>query len=214
MSLSLEESSRELYSHINNPRPVLVIISGPSGVGKDATLQLMKEKRYPFYFVVTATTRPRRASEVDGVDYHFVSVGEFAEMIEQGELLEYAVVYNDYKGIPKQHVRAAMASGMDVIMRIDVQGAATVRALVPNAISIFLIAESEEELVHRLQERKTESDDQLKMRIVTARKELERANEFDYIVVNREDKLQVTVDKVMAIITAEKCRTDWQPVVL
>lgn len=84
MSLSLEESSRELYSHINNPRPVLVIISGPSGVGKDATLQLMKEKRYPFYFVVTATTRPRRASEVDGVDYHFVSVGEFAEMIEQG----------------------------------------------------------------------------------------------------------------------------------
>lgn len=124
------------------------------------------------------------------------------------------MVYNDYKGIPKQHVRAAMASGMDVIMRIDVQGAATVRALVPNAISIFLIAESEEELVHRLQERKTESDDQLKMRIVTARKELERANEFDYIVVNREDKLQVTVDKVMAIITAEKCRTDWQPVVL
>lgn len=214
MSSNVEENLRELYSHINNPRPVLVIISGPSGVGKDATLQLMKEKRYPFYFVVTATTRPRRASEVDGVDYHFVSVGEFAEMIEQGELLEYAVVYGDYKGIPKRHVRAAIASGMDVIMRIDVQGAATVRTLVPNAISIFLTAESEEELVHRLQDRKTESDDQLKMRIVTARKELARANEFDYIVVNREDRLQDTVDKVMAIITAEKCRTDWQPVVL
>ncbi|MFN8446323.1 MAG: guanylate kinase [Caldilineaceae bacterium] len=214
MSSSVEESSRELYNHINNPRPVLVVISGPSGVGKDATLQLMKEKRYPFYFVVTATTRPRRAAEVDGVDYHFVSVGDFAEMIEQGELLEYAVVYGQYKGIPKRHVRAALASGMDVIMRIDVQGAATLRHLVPNAISIFITAESEEELVRRLQDRKTESEDDLKMRIVTARKELERANEFDYIVVNRGGKLQDAVDKVMAIIIAEKCRTDWKPVVL
>ena len=207
-------TSGELYNHVANPRPVLVVISGPSGVGKDATLQLMKENRYPFYFVVTATTRPRRASEVDGVDYHFVSVGDFAEMIELGELLEYAVVYGDYKGIPKQHVRAALNSGMDVIMRIDVQGAATLRVLVPNAISIFITAESEDELVRRLRERKTESEDDLKMRIVTARKELERANEFDYIVVNREGKLQETVDKVMAIITAEKCRTDWTPVVL
>ena len=135
-------TSGELYNHVANPRPVLVVISGPSGVGKDATLQLMKENRYPFYFVVTATTRPRRASEVDGVDYHFVSVGDFAEMIELGELLEYAVVYGDYKGIPKKHVREALASGKDVIMRIDVQGAATIRRLVPNAVTIFLTAES------------------------------------------------------------------------
>jgi len=209
-----EAMGDELYNRLNNPHPVLVVISGPSGVGKDATLQLMKEKRYPFYFVVTATTRPKRASEEDGVDYHFISVGEFAEMIEQEELLEYAVVYGDYKGIPKKHVRAALASGMDVVMRIDVQGAATVRALVPNVVSIFITAENEEELVRRLCDRKTEAADQLKMRVVTARKELERANEFDYIVVNREGRLQETVDKVMAIITAEKCRTDWKPVEL
>ena len=213
--IATEESLHgELYNRFNNPRPVLIVISGPSGVGKDATLQLMKEKRYPFYFVVTATTRPRRSSEVEGVDYHFVSVGDFAEMIEHEELLEYAVVYGDYKGIPKKHVRMALNSGMDVIMRIDVQGAATLRALVPNAITIFITAESEEELVRRLGDRKTEEADQLKMRIVTARKELERAHEFDYIVVNREGRLQETVDKVMAIITAEKCRTDWTPVEL
>ena len=140
----------ELYASLNTPRPVLVVLSGPSGVGKDSVILGLKESGYPFYFVVTATTRPKRHNEVDGIDYHFVSVGDFAEMIENNELLEYAVVYGDYKGIPKKHVREALASGQDVIMRIDVQGAATIRALVPNAVTIFLTAESEEELVRRL----------------------------------------------------------------
>lgn len=201
-----------LYKRLTSPRPLLVVISGPSGVGKDATLQLLKQTNYPFYFVVTATTRPKRPTEVDGVDYHFVSVGEFAEMIEKGELLEYAVVYGDYKGIPKKHVRKALASGHDVIMRIDVQGAATIRKLVPNAILIFLTAESEEELVRRLQERKTEEPDKLKMRIVTARQELKRVIEFDYVVVNRIHQLDETVNQVLSIISAEKSRIDWSPV--
>jgi guanylate kinase len=203
-----------LYTSLEQPRPLLVVISGPSGVGKDAVLQLMKQQDYPFHFVVTATTRPRRAGEVDGVDYHFVSVGDFAEMIEQEELLEYAVVYGDYKGIPKKHVRAALASGRDVIMRIDVQGAATIRKLVPNAVTIFITAENERELVRRLMERKTEDAGQLKMRIVTARNELRRALEFDYVVANRSQQLQETVDHVLSIINAEKCRTDWKPVEL
>jgi guanylate kinase len=203
-----------LYDSISKPRPLLVVLSGPSGVGKDATLQLLKQNSYPFYFVVTATTRPRRPGEVDGVDYHFVSVGEFAEMIEKGELLEYAVVYGDYKGIPKKHVRSALASGKDVIMRIDVQGAATIRKLVPNAVTIFLTAESEEELIRRLQERKTEDPDKLKMRIATARQETKRIFEFDYVVVNRVDELDKTVDQVLSIISAEKSRVDWSPVEL
>lgn len=203
-----------LYENIKRPRPLLVVISGPSGVGKDAALQLLKQHDYPFHFVVTATTRPQRPNERDGVDYHFVSVGDFADMIERGEMLEYAVVYGDYKGIPKKHVRAALAQGNDVIMRIDVQGAATIRALIPNAVTVFLTAESEEELVHRLEQRKTEDPGQLKMRIVTARNELQRATEFDYVVCNRENRLQETVDQLLAIITAEKCRTDWQPVIL
>lgn len=203
-----------LYTNLNNPRPVLVVISGPSGVGKDATLNRMKQSNHPFYFVVTATTRPKRPAEIDGVDYHFVSVGEFAEMIEQGELLEYAVVYGDYKGIPKKHVREALASGLDVIMRIDVQGAATIRKLVPNAITIFLIAENEEELVRRLRDRKTEDPDKLKMRIATARQELKRIVEFDYVVINRVDALDETVRKVLSVISAEKSRVDWSPVEL
>lgn len=203
-----------LYTKLNNPRPVLVVISGPSGVGKDATLNRMKQSNHPFYFVVTATTRPKRPSEIDGMDYHFVSVGEFAEMIEQGELLEYAVVYGDYKGIPKKHVREALASGLDVIMRIDVQGAATIRKLVPNAITIFLIAENEDELVRRLRDRKTEDPDKLKMRIATARQELKRIVEFDYVVINRVDELDDTVGKVLGIISAEKSRVDWSPVEL
>lgn len=203
-----------LYASLNTPRPVLVVLSGPSGVGKDSVIQGLKESGYPFYFVVTATTRPWRPSEVDGIDYHFVSVGDFAEMIENNELIEYAVVYGDYKGIPKKHVREALASGQDVIMRIDVQGAATIRALVPNAVTIFLTAESEEELVRRLQLRKTEPPDQLKMRIVTARRELRRFTEFDYVVINPEEQLDEAVDLVLSIIRAEKSRVGWTPVIL
>ncbi len=203
-----------LYARLNQPKPLLVVISGPSGVGKDATLQIMKQSNYPFYFVVTATTRPKRPTEVDGEDYHFVSVGEFAEMIEQDELLEYAVVYGDYKGIPKKHVREALASGQDVIMRIDVQGAATIRRLVPNAVTIFLTAESEDELVRRLEDRKTEDADKLKMRIATARQEVKRIVEFDYVVTNRVHRLEETVNHVVSIMAAEKSRVDWSPVEL
>ncbi len=215
--MNISESDAEamaLYASLNAPRPVLVVISGPSGVGKDATIQAMQQRYTQFHFVVTATTRPRRHSEVDGVDYHFISMGEFAEMIEKGELLEYAIVYGDYKGIPKKHVRSALASGQDVIMRIDVQGAATIRKLIPNAVTIFLTAESEDELVRRLHERKTEADDKLRMRVATARQELKRIVEFDYVVVNRESQLEETVDRVLSIIAAEKCRVNWTPVEL
>jgi len=202
------------YEQLNIPRPILIVISGPSGVGKDATLNSLKETGHPFHFVVTATTRPIRPGEEDGVDYHFVSMGEFAEMIDNDELLEYAVVYGDYKGIPKEQVRKALASGKDVVMRIDVQGAETIRQLVPNAISIFLNAETEEELVRRLCDRKTEADGKLKMRIATARQELKRIGDFDYTVVNRVNSLEATVQDVLSIVRAEKCRVDWTPIEL
>lgn len=202
----------EPYNHKESP--LLVVISGPSGVGKDKTLNLMKEIGYPFYFVVTATTRPKRPDEIDGKDYFFVSMTEFAEMIEMGELLEYAVVYGDYKGIPKAQVRKALDSGQDVIMRIDVQGAETIRRLVPEAVLIFLSAESEGALVRRLRERKTEPEDQLKMRIATARQELKRLDVFDYVVINYEDQLEKTCDKINAIITAERCRVRQREIAL
>ena len=192
------------YQH--KEQPLLVVISGPSGVGKDMTLQRLKEMGYPFHFVVTATTRPQRPTETHGVDYFFLSMSDFAEMIEEEELLEYAVVYGDYKGIPKQQVREALTSGKDVIMRIDVQGTATIRNLVPEAVLIYLSAESEEALVHRLRERKTEPEDQLKMRIATARQEQKKLAMFDYVVINADGQLDDTCRKIAAIITAEKCR--------
>ncbi len=200
--------ARRIKPYNHQEKPILVVISGPSGVGKDMTITRLKELGYPFHFVVTATTRPQRPNEVNGVDYLFISTSEFAEMIEQGELLEYAVVYGDYKGIPKAQVREALASGKDVIMRIDVQGAATIRRLVPEAVLIYLSAESEEALVRRLQERKTEPEDQLKMRIAMARQELKRLDLFDYVVINAEDQLDQTCEKIAAIITAEKCRVE------
>lgn len=196
------------------PEPLLVVISGPSGAGKDSVIQRMKERNLPFHFVVTATTRSPRPGERHGVDYFFVSREEFAEMIDHGELLEYALVYNDYKGIPKEQVRRALASGKDVVMRVDVQGAATVRRLAPEAVLIFLTTESEEELVRRLQKRQTESPEDLKLRIATARKELERLYEFDYVVVNREGKLDEAVDTIIAIMTAEHHRIPHRKVTL
>ncbi|HET9591245.1 MAG TPA: guanylate kinase [Anaerolineales bacterium] len=192
--------------HIFDPQPLLIVISGPSGVGKDTVMQRMKERGFPFHFVVTATTRPKRANEVHGVDYWFVSKEEFARMINEDELIEHAIVYGDYKGIPKQQVREALASGKDVVMRIDVQGAETVRRLAPEALMIFITTDSEEELVHRLQTRKTETPDALAIRIAMARKELKRVDAFDYVVVNHEFQLDETVNTIRAIIDAEHHR--------
>ncbi len=197
-----------------NPLPLLVVISGPSGVGKDSVIQRMKDRMMPFHFVVTATTRPLRTGEVDGVDYFFLSPDKFAEMIELDELLEYAIVYNDYKGIPKEQVRQALASGKDVVMRVDVQGAAKIRSLSPDAILIFLTTQDEEEIVDRLRVRKSETPEGLNLRIAMARQELKRISEFDYVVVNRDGELDETVDTIAAIIHAEHHRVNQKKVTL
>ncbi len=188
------------------PEPLLIVVSGPSGAGKDTVVQRMKERGLPFHFVVTATTCPRRLGETHGKDYLFVSTEEFARMIEQNELIEYAIVYGDYKGIPKAQVREALASGKDVVMRVDVQGAETVRRLVPDALLIFITTDSEEELVKRLKARETETADSLAIRIATARKELKRVGAFDYVIVNHDFRLDDAVDTVRAIIAAEHHR--------
>jgi guanylate kinase len=195
-------------------QPLLIVISGPSGVGKDTVIQRMKERKLPFHFVVTATTRPPRPNETNGVDYFFVSHDEFAEMINQGELLEYAIVYNDYKGIPKQQVRQALESGKDVVMRIDVQGAATIRELSSDALMIFLTTQDEQEMIRRLSARKTETPEGLNLRIATARQELKRIVEFDYVVINREDQLDDAVDTILAIIQSEHHRVTPRKVTL
>ena len=200
--------------HERQHRPLLIVISGPSGVGKDSVLQNMKARNLPFHFVVTATTRPKRPDEVHGVDYFFIGQDAFTKMIEQDELLEHAIVYGDHKGIPKQQVRQALASGKDVVMRIDVQGAKTIRNICPEAVLIFLSTRTEEELVERLKTRKTETPESLELRLATVRREMESVEQFDYCVINADSQLDATVDAILAIIHAEHQRTHPRQVIL
>jgi len=182
--------------------PLLVVISGPSAVGKDRVIKRMQELGYPFSFLVTSTTRPRREGEIDGVDYHFLSEEQFTGMVEQGEFLEHAVVYGQHKGVAKMHARQALAGGQDVIMRVDVQGAATVRRIVPQAVLV---------IIGRLKKRGTESAEELALRVSMVREEMKRLDEFDYVVVNANGKLDEAVRQIACIIRAEKCRVHQRP---
>jgi guanylate kinase len=138
-----------------------------------------------------------------------VSTAEFERMVEQDELLEHAVVYGQYKGVSRAQVRRALESGRDVVLRLDVQGAATIRRLVPDAVLIFLACQSEAELAARLTARHTESEHALQTRLAVAREEMKRLDEFDYLVINRESQLDETVKTIVSIMHAEKCRV-WQ----
>src|SRR4030042_297687 len=198
----------EFEFSLPQPQPLLIVISGPSGVGKDTVIQRMQERNLHFQFVVTATTRPPRPNEVHGKDYFFYSLAEFARMIEKGELLEHAIVYNEYKGIPRAQVRDALATGKDVVMRLDVQGASTIRKFCPDVLMIFLSPKDEAEMIARLQERKTETPEGFRLRVATARQEMTHLKSFDYIVINQELHLDETVDTIISIIVAEHHRVN------
>jgi guanylate kinase len=186
--------------------PLLVIVSGPSGVGKDATLKRMQARGAPFHFLVTTTTRPQRPTEMEGVDYHFVKTEEFQARLTRGEFLEHANVYGNLYGNSRRDIEAALAQGSDVVMRIDVQGAATIRKRVEGAVFIFLTA-SMEELELRLRARKTETEETLQRRLNTAAQEMQERVYFDYCLNNQDNHLDATVDDIIAIIRAEKLRT-------
>ncbi len=186
--------------------PLLLVLSGPSGVGKDAVLNRIKELKRPFHFTVTATTRRRRPAERDGVDYFFLSQEEFQGMIQRGELLEWAQVYGNYYGVPKAQVEEALAKGLDLIIKADVQGARTIKRFAPQGVFIFLAPESIKELEQRLAQRNTEASFDLKRRLETVRQEMKSLPMFDYLVVNHQDRLDEAVAQIEAIVTAERCR--------
>ena len=198
--------SNEKPSRASPAPPLLVIISGPSGVGKDATLAKMKEAGFPFHYVVTATTRRKRPGEIDGVDYHFLSEDEFCQRTKTRHFLEWAKVYDNYYGVPEKVIKEALRQGQDVIVKVDVQGAATIKQILPDAVFIFLMPPSIEELADRLRQRHGKLVAELNSRLNKAREEIETLPIFDYVVVSHKDGLEVTVSELNAIITAEKCR--------
>jgi len=194
---------------LNNQKPLVIVLSGPSGVGKDSVLKAMQSRGMAFHFVVTTTDRAPRKEEVNGVDYNFISTKQFEHMIHNDEFVEYARVYGDYKGVPKSQIQGALASGKDVVLRLDVQGAARVRELFPDSIQIFLIPENEEKWRQRFISRKSETEEMLQKRMTIAHEELKRVDEFNYVVINCTDCLDTTVNQIAAIIEAEhlKVRT-------
>ena len=186
--------------------PLLIVLSGPSGVGKDAALNALKLLDRPWHFVVTATTRPQRPGEQDGIDYIFLETAAFLEMKEQDELLECAQVYGNWYGVPRSQVSQGLKEGKDVILKVDVQGADTVRKLATEALFIFMVPGSFDELRDRLTQRMTERPSEIDLRLSIAWSELGRVAEYDYRVVNRDDQLEQVIAEIDAIITAEKCR--------
>ncbi|MFC1908596.1 guanylate kinase [Chloroflexota bacterium] len=194
--------------------PLLIVLSGLSGVGKDAVLSRMKESGYPLEHIITVTTRPRRANEKNSVDYHFASREEFQQMIEHNELLEWANVYGNYYGVPKKPVKQALDEGNDVVIKIDVQGAATIKGIVPQAVFIFLTPPSIDDIILRLKKRRTESPAELTVRTQAAEEELKQLPIFDYVVFNRQDEIDRAVADIRAIIAAEKCRVDQREITL
>jgi guanylate kinase len=194
--------------------PLLVVLSGPSGAGKDAVLIELKRRGVPCHFTVTATTRTRRAGEREGVDYHFLTESAFLQLIESGGLLEHKLYDGTYRGVPREQVAAALTTGKDVVMRTDVAGARSLKQLAPGAILIFIYPPSLDVLRRRMKQRRSESDESLRERMALAPQELAHIDEFDYAVLNEDGELSRTVDQVQAIMTAEHCRVGRVPVVL
>jgi guanylate kinase len=187
-------------------KPILVVLSGPSAAGKDAVRGLLKDWGLPLHFVVTATNRPPRPDEQHGIDYHFLSDAEFERLDAEGGFIEQAIVYGQRKGVPRSEVVDALAAGRDVLARVDVQGAATLKQLYPDALLIFIAPPSTEEGERRLVERATESDEERALRLDTAAAEMATASGFDYVIPNETDRLADTARRVVEIIAAEKAK--------
>ncbi len=191
---------------VEGRRGLLIVLSGPSGVGKDVAIARLKERGFDIYYVVTATTRERRENEVDGRDYFFLTRAQFEETIARDGFLEWSNVYGNLYGPPIAQVREKLAEGRDVLLKIDVQGAEKVRVRARDGVFIFLAPPSLDELVTRLRARRTESEAELEVRVDNAYKEMAAIEHYDYAVVNHDGQLDEAVEAIGAIITAERLR--------
>jgi guanylate kinase len=196
--------SNEPAKHVN---PIVVVISGPSGVGKDVMIDRMIESdRIGFHFTVTATTRDPRPGEKDGINHHFVTVDDFVNLIANDDLLEWAQVYGNYYGVPKKQVRDALTAGNHVILRVDVQGAKRLSEIIPEALLIFIIPPSLDVLKSHLEKRGVDLEVEMTKRLAAANEEISQAHLFDFTVTNEEGCLDDTVNEVVEIIESESQR--------
>lgn len=195
-------------------QPRVFIISGPSGVGKDSVIDHLRVHLPNARYVVTATTRPMRRGEIDGIHYHFMTKEAFVDGIAHDQFIEHALVYDNHYGVPRTPIEEGLASGQHVIIKVDVKGAATLRRCIAGATSIFLAPEKMEELLDRLRSRKTDDPDVLLKRFRTASQELERAEEFDYVVFNERGKLDEAIFRIRSIIQTEQARINKPEIVI
>lgn len=200
-------SSRSDLAPVPPGPPLVIVLSSVSGAGKDSVRDLLIAWGLPWHFVVTATTRPPRADEVDGMSYHFLSEAEFHRLLAEDGFVEHAIVYGRKYGVPRSEVERPLSEGRDVLARIDVQGAATLRRLYPDScLLIWLAAPTPEEAERRLGARDTEDEAQARLRRETAAHEIEEAAGFDYVVVNETGRLESTCRHVVEIVAEEKRR--------
>jgi len=184
-------------------RPIFLVLSGPSGVGKDSVAKILRILHPDLVFTVNVTSRPPRPYEIEGVDHHFVDETKFLELVDSDALLEYARVYGYWYGVPKKQVLDALGRGLDVIARVDIQGAATIKSNAPDAILVFLEPPSLGELERRLKGRRTESEDELTIRLKVAGQEMAESTWFDYVIVNDTDSSEQTARQIFDILARE-----------
>lgn len=191
---------------VTGGRGLLIVISGPSGAGKGTICKRFMEKNKDVTLSVSATTRSPRLGEMEGINYFFMSKQEFKEKIEGNDFLEYAEVYDNYYGTPRSNVEELLEDGKDVILEIDIQGALKVKENTREGVFVFILPPSMEELKQRIINRGSETQESLMKRFKSAYKEINFISKYNYAVVN--DEVETAVEKLEAIISAEKCRVD------
>jgi guanylate kinase len=206
MQLETEYTINQQQQTASPRQGLLFVLSAPSGTGKDSVIHALKEQGMDFYVVPSVTARAPRPGESEGNPYHFVSEETFQRMIKENKLIEYAKVHGNWYGQPREPIRENLRAGRDVLLKIDVQGAATIRKKIPEAIFIFLAPGSYEELAQRLISRNTETDEQLQRRLTDARNELAQQSWYDHVIINRQNHLEEAAKQLREVMQREHAR--------